>query len=140
MNKYVKEFLHRGLIFGGFGPIVAGIVFWILDLCGVAVAFSGVDAMLAIVSTYLLAFLHAGASVFNQIEHWPIAKSLACHFFTLYVAYSLTYVLNSWIPFEPAVLLVFSGLFVALYAIIWLSVFFAVRSTTRRLNGAVGRK
>ena len=26
MNKYVREFLHRGLMFGGFGPIVFGII------------------------------------------------------------------------------------------------------------------
>ena len=32
MNKYLKEFLHRGLIFGGFGPLVAGIVFLIIGL------------------------------------------------------------------------------------------------------------
>ena len=31
MNKYLKAFLHRGLIFGGFGPIVLGIVYWALD-------------------------------------------------------------------------------------------------------------
>lgn len=31
MNKYVKEFLHRGLMFGGFGPIIAGIVYLILS-------------------------------------------------------------------------------------------------------------
>ena len=30
MNKYLKEFFHRGLIFGGFGPIILGIVFAIL--------------------------------------------------------------------------------------------------------------
>ena len=30
MNKYLKIFLHRGLIFGGFGPIVVGIVYFIL--------------------------------------------------------------------------------------------------------------
>ena len=32
MNCYVKEFLKRGLMFGGFGPIVAGIVYLILEI------------------------------------------------------------------------------------------------------------
>ena len=31
MTKYVKQFLHRGLVFGGFGPIVAGIIYAILQ-------------------------------------------------------------------------------------------------------------
>ena len=26
MNKYVREFLHRGMMFAGFGPIVFGII------------------------------------------------------------------------------------------------------------------
>ena len=31
MNKYVKSYFQRGLVFGGFGPIIAGIVFLILN-------------------------------------------------------------------------------------------------------------
>jgi hypothetical protein len=31
MNRYVKSFLHRGLIFGGFGPIICGIIFFIIS-------------------------------------------------------------------------------------------------------------
>ena len=31
MNKYVKEFFKRGLIFSGFGPIVAGIVYLCIE-------------------------------------------------------------------------------------------------------------
>ena len=31
MNKYLKEFLLRGLMFSGFGPIICGIVFLILN-------------------------------------------------------------------------------------------------------------
>ena len=76
MNKYVKNYLQRGIAFGGFGPIVAGIVFWILHLAGVNVALNGAEAFIAILSTYLLAFVQAGSSVFNQVEGWPIAKSM----------------------------------------------------------------
>ena len=35
MNKYVKTYLHRGLLFGGLGPIVAGIVLGIIQLSGI---------------------------------------------------------------------------------------------------------
>ena len=121
-------------MFGGFGPIIVGIVFAILGATLEDFSIGGSQILLAIVSTYLLAFLHAGASVFNQIEHWSIAKSLACHFATLYVAYTLTYTLNTWIPFEPMALLIFTGIFVAVYAVIWLIVFFSVKSAEKRLN------
>ena len=121
-------------MFGGFGPIVASIVFAILGATLENFHIDGWQILLSVVSTYLLAFVHAGASVFNQIEHWSIAKSLACHFATLYVAYTLTYTLNTWIPFEPMALLIFTGIFVAVYAVIWLIVFFSVKSAEKRLN------
>lgn len=133
-NQYVKEFLHRGMLFGGFGPIVVGIVYAILQNCLADFALTGTQVLLAIVSTFLLAFLQAGASVFNQIEHWPLAKSLLCHFATLYVAYSLCYLLNSWIPFKLEVFLLFTAIFVVGYAVIWLTVYLIARSTGKKLT------
>ena len=41
MNPYVKRFLHRGLVFGGFGPLVMGIVYWCLSLTLGNIALSG---------------------------------------------------------------------------------------------------
>ncbi|MBQ3012207.1 MAG: DUF3021 domain-containing protein [Clostridia bacterium] len=136
-KNYVKEFLHRGLLFGGFGPIIAGIVFFILSLTLDDFSLSGQEMLLAIVSTYLLAFLQAGASVFNQIESWSVARSMLCHFATIYLAYVACYLLNSWIPFDIKVILIFTVIFVVLYLVIWLSVFFTVKTTSKRLNAKV---
>lgn len=137
MNKYVKEYLHRGLIFGGFGPIVTAIVLFIVSLATGGISLTGGELLLAVLSTYLLAFVHAGASVFNQVEGWPVAKSLLFHFLTLYLAYSLCYVVNSWIPFDPMVLLIFSAIFIVTYAIIWLVVYLSVRAVSKRLNSNI---
>ncbi|MBQ9098722.1 MAG: DUF3021 domain-containing protein [Clostridia bacterium] len=134
MNTYVRAFLHRGLIFGGFGPIVAGIVFCILEFTLADFSLEGDAVLLAIVSTYFLAFVQAGASVFNQIEHWPVAKSVGLHFLLLYAAYSLCYVVNRWIPFHPMVLLIFTVIFVLTYLIIWLTVYVCVRHAGHSLN------
>lgn len=134
MNNHLKAFLHRGLIFGGFGPIVLGIVFFCIELSGTQMVLSGGEVMLAIISTYILAFVQSGASVFNQIEEWPITKSLLCHFSLLFAVYSLTYILNSWIPFEPLMLLIFFLVFVAVYFAIWLTVYFSVKAHTKKLN------
>ena len=134
MNKHLKKFLHRGLIFGGFGPIVLGIVFFCIELSGTQLHLSGCEVMLAVLSTYVLAFVQAGASIFNQMEEWPITKSLLCHFSLLFVVYSLTYVLNSWIPFEPIVLLIFCLVFILVYFATWLTVYFSVRIHTKKLN------
>ena len=34
MNKYIKDYLLRGLIFSGFGPIIYGIVCLIIESMG----------------------------------------------------------------------------------------------------------
>lgn len=138
MNKYLKSFLHRGLLFGGFGPVVASIVFLAISHSVDNFSLSAQEVLTATLSTYLLAFVHAGASIFNQIEHWSLPKSLLCHFSMLYAAYSLCYIANSWIPFEPKVLLIFSLIFIAVYFVIWITVYLCVRNTTKKLNGKLG--
>ncbi len=134
MNKYLKEYLHRGLIFAGFGPIILGIIYFIVSKTINNFSLSGGEVLLAIVSIYILAFVQAGSSVFNQIEHWPLAKSLFCHFTSLYAVYFICYCLNSWIPFKWEVVGIFTAIFVALYFVIWFTVYFIVKATSKKLN------
>ena len=134
MNKYLKEFLHRGLVFGGFGPIILGIVFAILQFTVKDFSLGGVQVLVAILSTYMIAFVQAGASVFNQIEHWPIAKSTFCHFGAIYVVYLLSYVLNTWIPFKLIAVAIFTGIFVAVYFVVWITVYLIVKHYEKKLN------
>lgn len=134
MNKYVKSFLHRGLIFAGFGPIIMGIIYLILSYTVKDFSLDGKDAFMAILSTYLLAFVHAGSSVFNQIEHWSIMKSLFFHFTTLYAVYVGCYLINSWIPFNILVVAIFTLIFVATYFIIWLIVYLCVKSASKKMS------
>ena len=134
MNKYLKSFLHRGLIFGGFGPMVTAIVFLTIELGSAKISLSGKEIFLFVISTYILAFVQAGASVLNQVEGWPITKSLICHFSLLFAVYSLTYILNSWIPFKPVVLLIFALVFTVVYFTVWITVYLIIRAHTKRLN------
>ena len=134
MNKYVKQYLQRGLIFGGFGPIILGIVYAILEGGIPEFTISGGEILLGIISTYVIAFVQAGSSVFNQIEHWPLAKSLAIHLGSLYAVYSAAYLINTWIPFEPIVLLIFTAIFLAVYFSVWLTVYFSVKVTSKKMS------
>ena len=134
MNKYVKEFLHIGLIFGGFGPVVVGIVYAILWATLPDITITGAQMCVAIISSYLLAFVHAGASVFNRIESWSVPKSLFWHLLTLYVAYVTCYLVNTWIPFNALVILIFTGIFVVTYFVVWLTVFLCVKSAQKKMN------
>lgn len=137
MNRYLKEFFHRGLLFSGFGPIILGIIFFVLSKTIDSFYVSGTEILLGIVSTYILAFVQAGASVFNQIEHWSLPKSLFYHFGLLYVTYVLCYVINSWIPFEWTVIAIFTAIFVAAYFIIWFTVYYIVKATGKKLNATL---
>ena len=134
MNKYLKSFLTRGAVFAGFGPVVMGIVYAILNRTIENFSLGGGEVFLAIISTYLLAFIQAGASVFNQIEDWPLAKSLLFHFGTLYVGYLGFYALNRWIPFEISVVLIFTAIFAVCYFAIWITVFLITKATAKKLN------
>lgn len=137
MNKYLKEFLHRGLMFAGFGPIVLGIIFFVLSKTVNDFYVSGGQILLGIISTYILAFVQAGVTVFNQIEHWSLPKSLLCHFGSLYAVYVLCYVLNSWIPFEWGVIGIFTAIFVTVFFVIWFVVYFVVKATRKKLNATL---
>lgn len=134
MKEYVKNFFLRGMMFGGFGPIIAGIVYLSLSFSIDNFTLSGKEVFLAIISVYMLAFIQAGASVFNQIESWSYAKSGLIHFSVLYVSYVSCYLVNTWIPFDWMVIGVFSIIFLAMYLIIWLSVYIGVKITSKNLN------
>lgn len=134
MNKYAKEFFHRGLMFGGFGPIVAAIVFFILSHTVKDFSISAYQVFMAVISTYVIAFVHAGSSIFNQIEHWSVMKGLLCQLGSLYIVYVLAYIINSWIPFEITVILVFTAIFVLVYLLIWLIVCLCIKATSKKLS------
>ncbi len=137
MKNYVKTFLHRGLVFGGFGPIILGIIYAILQNTLEDFSLNGMQILIAIISTYFLAFIQAGASVFNQIESMSIPKSMLCHFLTIYAAYTLCYLVNNWIPFDINVIGIFTAVFAAIYLTIWLTVFVIVKHTSKKLNAKI---
>ena len=133
MNKYLKSFLFRGLVFGGFGPIITGIILGIISLFR-EVVLTGSEVFIVIISTNLLAFVHSGASVFNQIEDWPLSKSIFAHFTSLYFAYVLCYLVNSWLPFNWLDIIVFTLVFGVVYLMVWFIVYIIIKNTTNQMN------
>ena len=134
MNRYVKTFLCRGLMFGGFGPIILGIIYAVLEKTAENFSLTGMQCLIAIVSVYLLAFIQAGASVFNQIDHFSVPKAFLCHLSLLYVAYVGCYLINNWIPFDPLFLLIFTAVFLSIYLIVWITVVVSIKIISRKLN------
>ena len=121
-------------MFGGFGPIILGIIYTVIQSIQKDFSLSGSEVLIAIVSIYLLAFVQAGASVFNQIESFSLPKSVLCHFSVLYAAYVICYLVNNWIPFNPKVIAIFTAVFLTVYFVVWITVVLVLKITTRKLN------
>ncbi len=139
MNKYLKEFFLRGMMFGGFGPIIMGIIYAVLQNTESGFSLDGGEVLLAIVSTYMIAFVQAGASVLNQIDtRYPLLMTGA-HLSLLYVTYVGAYLVNSWIPFQIEALGIFTAVFVLVYAVVWVTVCLTVKAVSRKLNGKIGQ-
>ncbi len=134
MNKYVKEFLHRGLIFSGLGPVVLGIIYIILHASGVKIELGAWDVFKAIVSTYIMAFVHAGASVFPTIDHWSKVKAAFFQGISIYTVYLVGYLINSWIPFSFLAIGLYTGCFVLGFATIWIVFYVTAKKATKRMN------
>lgn len=130
----VRDFFLRGLIFGGSGPLVLGIVYLCLHTSLENLTLTGAEVFWGILSTYLLAFIHAGSGVFHKIESWSPCKSCLCQMSLLYASYVLCYVLNNWLPFEPIAIVVFTAIFVVGYGAICLVVYLCVHAAAKRLN------
>ena len=133
-NKIMKTFLLRGALFGGLGPIIAGLIYLILSYTIKDFSLTGLDIFIAILSTYILAFVSAGSSVFNQIEHWPLLKSLSVHMSILLITYLSCYLINSWIPFDWTIIGIFIGIFIGGYLFIYFLIYFIVKITSKKLN------
>lgn len=134
MNIYVKKFLLRGLVFSGLGPIVCGIVFWCLDLANVAENITGGQMLLAIITTYVIAFIHAGSSIFPTIEKWSKLKAMAIQGISLYSVYTIGYLINNWIPFDWKIIAIYTGIFLLGFLLIWAIAYFTTRAIGNSLN------
>lgn len=134
MKNIVKEFFIRGLICGGFGPIVYAVVMFILYLCGVNTNMDGLILFKGIISIYIMAFLIAGSSVIWQVEKLGLAFSIFIHGGVLYLCYLVTYILNGWLAKNGMAFIVFTSVFVVGYLLVWLVIYLIEKTRAKRLN------
>lgn len=134
MKKFWKEFLLRGLLAASGGPVVLAIIYGILGKTGAVEAFSPREVCLGILTITLLAFIVAGMTAIYQMEQLPLPIMILLHGCGLYIAYILTYLLNGWLQQQLIPILVFTGIFIAGYALIWLIIYCIEREKIKKLN------
>ena len=134
MKKFWKEFLLRGLICASGGPVVLAIIYGILGATGAVETFTPKEVCVGILSITLLAFVAAGMTAVYQMEQLPLPTMILLHGGALYIAYILTYLINGWLQRGLIPILVFTGIFLAGYALIWLIIYTTNKTKTEKLN------
>ena len=140
MKKFVLEFLRRGVIASGIGPIVLAIVYLIMKLSGVIGALTVTQVCVGIFSLSALAFVAGGMNAVYQIERIPLMMAILIHGGALYVGYLGTYLVNDWLDFGIIPIIVFTAIFVVGYIVIWAVIYSVIKRTTRKLNETINKK
>ena len=140
MKKFVLEFLRRGLIASGIGPIVLVIVYMILQQTSAVEMLSVNQVCLGIFSITALAFIAGGMNAIYQIEHLPLMVAILIHGGVLYIGYLGTYLLNDWLDLGVIPIVVFSAIFVVGYIVIWAIIYTIIKRNTAKLNEGLRRK
>lgn len=140
MKKFWKEFLLRGLICAAGGPLVLAIIYGILGATGAAESFSPRQVCIGILTITLLAFIAAGMTAIYQIEQLPLPTMILLHGGVLYIVYILTYLLNGWVPNQLKPMLVFTGILIGGYGLIWTIIYNITRAKTKALNKKLKEK
>lgn len=140
MKKQILKFIQRGFIGAAFGPIVLAIIYWILGLTDTVESLSVNEVVLGIVSVSIMAFIAAGINIVYEIETLPLISKILIHGLGLYAAYAIAYLLNGWIDAGLIPFLVFTAIFVAGFAIIWLTVYLCIRKKTSEINKKLSSK
>ena len=134
MKKFWKEFFLRGLLCATGGPVVLAIIYGILGTTGAAETLSPKEVCMGILTITLLAFTAAGMTAIYQMEQLPLPTMILLHGGALYIAYILTYLLNGWLANQRQSILIFTSIFVAGYAVIWLIIYNVEKVKARKLN------
>ena len=134
MKRIILEFLRRGLIACGFGPIVLAILYLILQHQAAIETLTVNQVCIGIFSLSVLAFIAGGMNVIYQSERLPLMVAILIHGAVLYVTYLVTYLLNGWLNWGATPILVFSGIFVLGYLTIWAIIYSTTKKKTEYIN------
>lgn len=140
MKKFAADYVQRGLMAAGFGPVTVAVVYLCLQQAGVMRTITINEACLGIFSSALLAFVVGGANVIYQVERLPILLAMVLHGSILYVSYITVYLLNGWLKWGSTPVLVFSICFLAGYLLIMAAILTLTKRRTARLNHLLRQK
>ena len=134
MRRFLLEFLKRGLIAAAGGPMVLAVIYGILGATGTVTSLSPTEVCLGILTVTFMAFIAAGITAIYQTDRLPLISSIVIHGGVLYLDYLVMYLLNNWIQRSLTAICVFSAIFIAGFALIWVMIYFVTKRKTERIN------
>lgn len=134
MKQTILEFLRRGLIACGFGPIILAVTYLILRRHTGLDTVSVEQVCLGIFSLSALAFIAGGMNVIYQIERLPLMAAILIHGSVLYISYLITYLLNGWLKQGITPVLFFTAIFIISYLAIWAIIYSITKRNTAMVN------
>ena len=140
MKTYIVGFLRRGISSCGLGPLVLAILYLILQRQGLLQDLAVDQVCCGIFSLTALAFVAGGMNVLYQIERLPLLLAILIHGSVLYVSYLGTYLVNGWLIWGTVPVLVFTGIFLVGYLVIWVIIYSINKKNTDRINAIIREK
>ena len=140
MRKFVLEFLRRGFVACGMGPIILAILYLILQQTAAIDNLTVNQVCIGIFSITALAFIAGGMNAIYQIERLPLMVAILIHGSVLYISYLGTYLLNDWLVWGVMPIVVFSAIFVVGYVVIWAIIYSITKRSTEKLNEMLKQK
>ena len=140
MKYILKEFCRRGTAACGLGPLALAIIYLFLQYNGVVEVLTVTEVCVGIFSLSALAFVAGGMNVIYQIERLRLMAAISIHGGVLYISYLGAYLLNGWLELGVTPILVFTGIFVFGYLMVWAIIYSITKKKTKKLNEMLKEK
>lgn len=140
MKKHILDFIRRGAAACGLGPLVLAILYIVLEQNGTLEILTVRQVCIGIFSLSALAFIAGGMNAIYQIEQLPLLVAISIHGAVLYLCYFGTYLINGWLKWGSAPVLVFTGIFVVGFIGIWVVICSIIRKNTNKVNQMLNKK
>ena len=140
MKQLLSQFFLKGMVAAGFGPVVLAVLYLILYHQGVMETVTVPQVCVGILSITALAFVAGGVNVIHQMERVPLMVAILIQGLVLYGCYLGVYLVNGWLKRGLTPLLVFTGIFVVGYLLIWIVICAVTRKNTAEINEILKQK
>ena len=130
MKAFLKEFVKRGSMFCGGGPLIVAIIYMFLPVETVGVS----HIVTEILTSLLLACIAAGIAAIYTVEKIPYPTAGLIQGSVLLADYLTIYLINGWIPVTWQSITMFVTIFVAAFLTISLIIYHSIKVQIEKLN------